>query len=225
MQPTPIIFLSQIQQALVRGTSPTDLIDALMPKTALGAEEWIRCLPIFPAHPHLYSKQVTAIARVIAKRSMREFSLKLTEDGRVIDTRPKPSDPAPKPTSGFTLKIAGEELHVEYTRGYFPDDTDLLSFTGKPEQPHCLSNTGFWSKLVSHDVVEACGGAEAYGVLVAEAELRDETASLDAIFEGEWPKAGKQPKERKTSVVGQHTAQIVHHPSETKQPVQKTMFD
>lgn len=88
-----------------------------------------------------------------------------------------------------------------------------------------MSNTGFWSKLVPHDVVEACGGAEAYGVLILEAQLRDETAALDAIFEGEWPKAGKIPKEKKTPVVGQHTAQLVHLPAQDKPPVQKNMFD
>ena len=231
MQPTPIIFLAQIQQGIARGNSPLELIDALMPKTTLGAEEWIRSLPMFPAYPHLHTEQVVAIARIIAKRAMREFSLKLTEDGRVIDARQKRPDwSTPKPKSNFTLKLAGEEINVEYTRGYFPDGTGSYSFTGKPGQPHCLSETGFWSKLVSHDVVEACGGAEAYAVLIAEAQLRDETKALDAVFEGEWPQtATRKPREKKpTATIGQHTAQVVTQtspPADSRPTIQRSMFD
>ena len=137
MQPTPIIFLAQIQQGLARGNPPIQLIDALMPKTPLGAEEWIRCLPIFPGHQYLYSEQVVAIARVIAKRSMREFSLKLTEDGRIVATDQK--HVTPEPSATFKLKLANEELNVEYTPHYQPNGNDLYSFTAKDAKPHCLS--------------------------------------------------------------------------------------
>lgn len=222
MQPTPIIFLAQVQQGLARGTTPIELIDVLMPKTPLGAEEWIRCLPIFSGHQYLYSEQIVAIARIVAKRAMSEFSLKLTGDGRIVDTRQKCHRKTPEPSATFKLKLAGQELDVEYTSGYFPDGTDLYAFTSN--KPHCLSNTGYWSKLVPDDVVEACGGVEAYAVLIAEAELKGESDELDAIFEGDSPDTRK-PKTKKMPVVGQHTAQVVQQPSEAKPAVQKCMFD
>ncbi len=231
MQPTPIIFLANIQQGLARGASPIELIDALQPKTAFGAEEWIRSLPMFSPYEYLHSQQVVSIARIIAKRAMREFSLKLTEDGRVIDANQKRPDwSTPKPTTKFTLKLAGEEINVEYTKGYFCDGTDSYSFTGKPGQPHCLSETGFWSKPVPGDAVEACGGAEAYAVLVAEAKLKGETGELDAIFEGEWRETRAcRPREKKPpAMIGQHTAQVIgaeQHGDKVKPKVQKTMFD
>ena len=59
------------------------------------------------------------MARVVSRRAMREFNLKFTEDGRVVEGDPRSLiDPGPELT--FTLKIAKQPVQIEYTQHYFP---------------------------------------------------------------------------------------------------------
>jgi hypothetical protein len=234
--------LQQIQERLSEGLVPQQVIEELSPSTRADAVTWIRRLSIWAEYTEQFPVQTVAIARLISQRARREFSLKLTEDGRVIDSQHQgPSWQTPRPTSKFRLKLQGEEVGVEYTPYYFPDGrTDLIYFISphEPPQPHCLSETGHLSRLTPHDVVVACGGAEAYAVLFAEAHLRGEVKAFEAVFEGNWPESkhrrGRKPptttsEVKNASVVGTHTAQVIAEQEDNKAtsqpPHQRTLFE
>src|SRR5262249_17536315 len=149
-------------------------------------------------------------------RTMREFSLTLRADGRVVE---KPREPipwqTPPPTLTFLLELAGEPVQVRYTRRYFPDGvTDRLYFVSphEPARPHALSGTGHLSHLVPSDVVEACGGPQAYAALFADAVLRGEEKQFTETFEGTFPKEKqRQPRKAKRPrpTPGGHAARVI----------------
>jgi hypothetical protein len=225
----PFDTLQHIQAQLAQ-QQPTQVIEELSPRTRTDAETWIRRLPIWVEHAEQFTAQSVAIARIIGQRAMRCFGLKLSEDGRVVSTRLEgPSWQTPKPTKKFRLSLNGEEVQVEYTPFYFPDGrTDLVYFVSPndPVQPHCLSETGYWSKLTPHDAIVACGGAEAYAALLAEAHLRGEAKEFEAVFEGKLPEGKRKRKEPKEEpvkpVVGKHTAQVI---AEEQPTTQRTLFE
>jgi len=243
---TPRDLLRQIHERLSQGLPATQVIEALSPRTRTEAETWIRRLPLWIEFTGQVPAQAVAIARIIGQRAMRCFNLKLSDDGRVVSSQlHRPPFETPRPSKKFKLSLHGEEIRVEYTPCYFPDGrTDLLYFVSphEPPQPHCLSGTGHWSALTPHDAVVACGGPEAYAVLLAEAKLRGEAKEFEAVFEGKLPeakprrerkeaKSGKQPQSQPPQpVVGKHTAQVIHEQeadraAEARQGTQRTLFE
>jgi hypothetical protein len=236
--------LQQIQDRLCRGLVPQQVIEELQPLTRADAVTWIRRLPGWVEFGGQFPPQVIALARVISQRAMRTFSLKLSEDGRVVPrNREAPPWKTPKSSMTFRLALGDEEVLVAYTPRYFPDGcTDYFYFVSPldPPRPHCLSESGHLSLLPPHDVVVACGGPKAYAGLYAEARLRGEEEKLDATFEGEWPQAN--PSRRRKAirpasppaaphlpVLGEHTAQVIAKQEDKKEtrhpPRERTLFD
>jgi hypothetical protein len=183
--------LQQIQDRLGQGATPARILAELLPRTKQSALSWGRSLAAWEEFRLGYSPQAIALARLNSVRGMRDFNLTLKPDGRVVErTAEGKKCKTPKPAAIFTLAIGGEEVRVEYTPGYFPnDDTALVYFVSPydPAQPHPLSDTGYFSRFVPHDVVEACGGPQAYAALLAEARLRGEEQAFIEAFEGPLP--------------------------------------
>jgi hypothetical protein len=208
--------LGRIQERLSQGASAAVIIEELMPRSREGALSWARRLSGWEEYAPQYTAQAVALARIVSRRTMREFSLTLRADGRVEE---KPREPTPwqtpPPTLTFLLELAGEPVQVRYTRRYFPDGvTDMLYFVSPHEigRPHALSGSGHLSHLVPSDIVEACGGPQAYAVLLADAILRGEEKQFTETFEGAFPKAGqRQPRKAKRPrpTPGGHAARVI----------------
>jgi hypothetical protein len=208
--------LHVIRDRLDAGTTPTDLIEEMLPRTTDEAVTWARRLTGW--EDHSFPKRVVALARIISRRAMQEHGLRITEDGRVTPLS-VPSPPDPTPTRIFSLTIAGEDVRVEYTRDYFPRiATDHFQFRSPhdPVRPIPMSGTGWWSQMVHHDIVEACGGPKLYAELLAQAEVEGRTNDLEAAFVGLRPAEKREAK--KKPVVGKHTGEVVAERVET--PVQ-----
>jgi hypothetical protein len=192
---TPEETLKRIQGRLGQGTAPACVIEELLPRCRDGAVFWARCLAIWDEYRPAYPAQAVALARLISRRAMREHRLMLREDGRVVEQpREGKTWKTPPPALTFRLDVGGEEVRVEYTPGYFPNcDTDVLYFVSphEPARPHALSGTGYHSRFVPHDIIEACGGPQAYAALLAAAVLRGEAEKLAAALEGPPPAAGQ----------------------------------
>jgi hypothetical protein len=208
---TPTETLVLIEHRL-KGQSLSHIIETLLPRET--PITWARRLSGWDEYP--FPAQVKAIARIISQRAMKENGLRLTEDGRVV-SRDAKVRMDPKPERTFTLAIADEQLTVEYTSDYYPGK-DLLSFVSP--KPHCLSETGHLSQFVPRDIVDACGGPEAFAALYAEAKVQGTDKELMAVFEGRSP----DPKRRKPSR-GNHSARVVGEPESSVTPVeQRTLF-
>ena len=146
---TPVETLQHIQHRLA-GESPAQVVEALAPQLPSAAVIWVRRLPGWDQFHGQFPGQVIAVARLVSQKALQDHCLKLTEDGRVVSRETKAWRDR-KPERTFQLRIAGEELSVEFTPDYYPG-TDLFSFVGP--KPHCLSQTGHWSQFVPRDVVE-----------------------------------------------------------------------
>jgi hypothetical protein len=122
---------------------------------------------------------------------MREHVLTLRKDGRVVTSPAEGKGwKTPRPAVTFTLMIGGEDVRVDYTPQYFPNDDTALLYIVSPHDPpkaHALSETGYFSRFVPHDVVEACGGPQSYAALLAEAILRGEERSFIETLGGPLP--------------------------------------
>lgn len=220
---TPLETLQHIQHRLA-SESPGQIIDALLPQTASGALTWARRLSGWEEHP--FPSQVIGLARVISKQAIRAYGMQLTKDGRVVESGIKPWRDA-KPERTFKLAIAGEEIQVAYTPDYFPhDDTALFYFTNTEQKPHCLSDSGYLSQFVPRDIVDACGGPEAFAAQFAEARMRGEAKEFMAAFEGKPPEPSRRKVARpaKRPVVGEHTANVIADPEPGKQSEQGMLF-
>jgi hypothetical protein len=222
--------LGRIQERLSQGASAAVIIEEMLPRTRDEALSWGRRLSGWDEYQRQYSAQIVSLARLISRRTMREFGLTLRADGRVVeesrDVKPWKTPPAVT----FQLELSGEPVQVQYTRGYFPDGiTDMLYFTSphEPGRPHPLSDTGYLGHLVPSDVVEACGGHQAYAVLLADAILRGEQKQFKETFEGAFPKAGqgqrRQPK-RPQLTPGGHAARVIAEEEAPRQPPEQGML-
>jgi hypothetical protein len=208
---TPLETLVVIEHR-IKGQSLSHIIESLLPRET--PVTWARRLSGW--EDYSFPAQVIAVARIISQRAMKENGLKLTEDGRVV-SRDAKVRMDPKPERTFQIAVGDEQLTVEYTPDYFPGK-DLLSFVST--KPHCLSETGHLSQFVPRDIVDACGGPEAFAGLYAEAKLQGTDNDLMAVFEGK----SLDPKRRKPSR-GNHSARVVGGPESSVTPVeQRTLF-
>ena len=206
---TPLETLVLIEHRL-KGQSLSHIIESLLPRET--PITWARRLSGWDEYA--FPSQVKAVARIISQRAMKENGLKLTEDGRVVNRDAKPRMD-PKPERTFQVAIADEQLTVEFTPDYYPGK-DLLSFVSP--KPHCLSETGHLSQFIPRDIIDACGGPEAFAALYAEAKLQGTDAELMAVFEGK----AFDTKRRKPSR-GNHSARVVGEP-EAKPVEQRSLF-
>lgn len=181
--------LGRIQERLNQGAASVAIIKELSPQSRDEAVSWGRRLTGWDEYHYAFPAQVVALARVISRRAMHEFRLMLREDGCVVE---RPAErkgwKMPPPAAVFPLVVGGEEVQVRYTTGYFPSAaTDLVYFVSphEPPKPHALSETGYFSRFVPHDAVEACGGPQAYAALLADALLRGEEQQFIEAFEGQ----------------------------------------
>src|SRR6266542_436573 len=198
----PHHVLTQIKDRLSQGASPTQVIEAFLPRLRADALAWARRLSLWVEYRGQFPAQVVGIARVLSLRAMRQFGLHLNEDGHVVPEQGQMSArPTAEPRLCFPLRVRDEEVRVEYAPHYFPNsDQDLFTFLSPHEPPraHPLSETGCWAHLTSHDAVDACGGPEPYAALLAEALLRGER-DFDAVFHGARPE--RVPRRRKPRAV------------------------
>jgi hypothetical protein len=183
--------LRRIEEELNQGSSPAAILKEMLPKTRDEALFWGRRLPVWDEYRATYPAQVIAVARLVSRQAMKAFRLTLRDDGRVVE-RPAEGRQrrATEPTDSFSLTVAGEEVHVRYTPQYLPNSGTGLFYIVSPHdpaRPHPLSDTGYFSRFVPHDAVEACGGPQAYSALLADAVLRDEEQSFIEAFEGPLP--------------------------------------
>ena len=238
---SPADTLHIIQNRLDRSIPVPRIIEELLPFTHADAMTWARRLPFWDEFRGQHSGQAVALARVVSKRTMREFSLKFGEDGRVVEDKPPQARSSDKPTKTFTMPIGDETVEVRYTEFCLPhcgDDNfyflgaelplpiDPSSEMFRGRKAHPLSATGYWSQYVPHDAVEACGGPERCAALLAEAKVRGEDNKFEAVFKGEWPSrkpSQRRPPRRRTLaagdsgpplVMGEHTAAVVEERQE-----------
>jgi hypothetical protein len=231
--------LERIQARLGQGAGPAIVIEELMPRTRDVAISWGRRLAGWDEYRHAFPDQVIALARLISLRAMRAFGLTLREDGRVVD-RPREGKHwrTPEPSGTFPLTIRGEEVRVAYTPGYFPNaSTDVVAFISPhdPLRPHPLSETDFHSRFVPRDVIEACGGPQAYAALLAEALLCGEAEEFTASLEGSPPgrnrTRGRQAVQPESEggaqpTPGRHAKRVVAEPLAGGGPLrQRTLFE
>lgn len=191
-------MLRRIQGRLNQQTAPCAVIEEMMPRTRGEALSWGRRLPVWDEYCRDYPAQVVALARIISQRAMREHGLMLRKDGRVVKLPAESKGcKTPRPAAVFSLSVGGEEVRVEYTPGYFPSDDTALLYIVSPHEPpkaHPLSDTGYFSRFVPHDALEACGGPQAYAALLAEAILRGEEQPFIEMFEGPLPVTDPRPQ-------------------------------
>jgi hypothetical protein len=200
---TPAETLSHIAGRLA-DTSPTDLIDELMPGFPIEALTWARRLSHWDEFRGQFSDQAIGVARVVSRRAMREFGLAISDDGCVVDFNSRPVKIDPKPELTFTLRIAEQPVQVAYTRSYFARDAkDAFDFSAEKNP---LSESGFWHTFVPQDAVEALGGPQAFAARCAEAKLAGQEKEFMEGFEG---RTGEKPKRKP---VGRHTAKVEHKP-------------
>lgn len=202
---TPLQTLQHISARLA-DTSPTDIIDELMPEFPVDAIRWVRHLTVWDGFRGQFPDQAIAIARVISHRAKREFGITVTNDGRVIEGDVKPARTNPAPDEIFTLTINGQPVKVDYTESYFPAVAkDVFQFSAENNP---LSETGFQSVFVGHDAVEAVGGPREFAAMYAEAKLAGGDKEFMEGFEGR--SAEGKPMKRKA--VGKHTAKVEQQP-------------
>ena len=217
--------LRRIQERLNKGAAPAIVIEEMLPKSRDEAVFWGRRLPGWEEYQNDFPAQVVALARVISRRAMQQYRLMLREDGRVVERRTEGKGwKTPLPFAAFSLMVGGEEIHVTYTRDYFPtSDTGLLYFVSphEPPQAHPLSDTGYYSRFVPHDVVEACGGPQAYAALLADACLRGGEEEFSQVFEGTPPAAEpkhRRPAHRPIVEAGGHAGRVMAEEEKPKAP-------
>lgn len=223
-------ILARIQARLSEGAYPPVLIEEMLPRTRDDALSWARHLSYWDEYQPHYPAQVIALARLVSRRSMREFRLTLRKDGRVVE-QPREVKPWKTPPAvTFSLELAGEPVRVHYTRGYFPDGvTDMLYFVSphQPARPHALSDTGYLAHLVPSDVVEACGGPQAYAALLANAILRGEEKPFTETFEGAFPKERQHQRRqarRPPPTPGGHTERVRAEQENHREPPRQGML-
>jgi hypothetical protein len=217
--------LRRIQERLDQRAAPLAIIEEMVPRTRDGALSWGRRLAVWDDYQRDYPAQVVALARIISQRAMREHGLTLRKDGRLVK---QPAEgkgwKTPSPAATFALTIGGEEVRVEYTPHYFPnDDTGLLYIVTPhdPPQTHPLSDTGYFSRFVPHDAVEACGGPQAYAALVAEAILRGQEQPFIEAFEGPLPETDPRrcrQENRPTDQSGWHAQRLTPKRDKRQRP-------
>ena len=207
--------LRRIDERLSQGAAPAAIIKEMLPQSRDEALFWGRRLPVWDEYRATYPAQVIAVARLISRQAMKAFRLAMRDDGRVAE---RPAEGRRRKTSNpkdtFPLEIGEEEVRVEYTEGYFPNSgTDLLYYVSPhdPAKPHALSDTGYFSRFVPHDVVEACGGPQAYAALLAAALLRGEEQPFIEAFEGPLPATDerRRPENRPAPEPGGHAERLI----------------
>lgn len=223
--------LRLIQERLDQGADPAAIIEEMLPQTRDGALSWGRRLALWDDYHREYPAQVVALARIISQRAMREHGLALRKDGRLVE-RPAEGKgwKTPRPAAVFPLSVGGEEVRVEYTPGYFPNDDTALLYIISPHDPpqaHPLSDTGYFSRFVPHDAVEACGGPQSYATLLADAVLRGQEQPFIEAFEGPLPvtdfrrrrKAHRPPAES-----GRHAERVIAEEEKPQRPPSQGML-
>jgi len=193
---SPQETLLSIQQRLSQAATPAAVVEEMLPRSRDEALLWGRRLSGWEEFRGRYPDQAISLARVISRRAMQQYRLILRQDGCVVESRAEGKGwKTPRPAASFPLKVGGEEVRVEYTTRYFPNDDTALVYIVSPHEPpqaHALSETGHYSRFVPHDVVEACGGPQAYAALLADACLRGREKEFTEAFEGAPPAA--EPK-------------------------------
>ena len=226
-------ILRRIQERLNEGAAPATVIEEMLPKSRDEAVFWGRRLPGWEEYQNDFPAQVVAMARVISRRAMQQYRLILREDGRVAERRVEGKGwKTPLPAAAFSLTVGGEEIHVTYTRDYFPySDTGLLYFVSPHEPPeaHPLSDTGHYSRFVPNDVVEGCGGPQAYAALLADACLCGQEQSFIEAFEGALPETDPRrprPANRPIAATVRHASRVMAEEEKPKTPPhqQGTLF-
>ncbi len=228
---SPEDTLALIHKRLDQGASPATVINELLPQTRDEALSWGRQLPIWEEYHRQYPAQAIALARVISRRAMRQHGMTLRKDGRVVK---QPAEgkgwKTPGPAATFLLTIGGEQVRVEYTAQYFPnDDTGLLYFVSPHDPPtaHPLSDTGYHSCFVPHDAVEACGGPQAYADLLAQAILRGEEQPFIEAFEGTLPVTDPRrhrQEHQPAAKPGGHAQRVIAEKEKPKESPQQGML-
>jgi hypothetical protein len=204
---TPLETLTRIRDRLDAGVAPVAVIEEMLPQTREGAVTWAGRLPGW-AEYH-FPDHVTATARLISRRAMKEHGLALSEDGRVVERPHEGRRNAPSAARAFLLMDG--QVRAEYAPGYFRDK-DHFQFKSPhdPAQPMPLSQTGWWSHFANRDAVEACGGPEGYGKLYAEAKASGREEEFEAAFEG------RPEEKRKAAKKGRQMANVVTERADTE---------
>jgi hypothetical protein len=217
--------LRRIQERLGQGVRPAAIIEEMMPPTREEAFPWSCRLAGWDAYRNCFPAQAIALARLISRRAMKEFRWMMREDGRVVERRAERKGwKTPKPAASFPLMVGGEEVRVEYTKEYFPNSgIDLVYFVSPHDPPsaHALSETGYFSRFVPHDAVEACGGPQAYAALLAEAILRSEEQRFIEAFEGPLPVTDERhcrQANRPEAAPGGHAERLRAEEEKTEKP-------
>lgn len=212
MSMTAEATLRQLQERLNQSVPLTELVEESQPETKADAIRWARHLSAFDEYRNRCPNRVIALARIIARRALKEYQLVLTEDGRVLE-RHRRQGVQSEMTDSFEIEIGGQEVRVDYIRDYYPaDGTDLFQFRSPddPARPIPLSETGYWSHFAHHDAVEACNGPQTYSQLVAAARLDGHLDTFEALFEGEARCSARRASKR--PVLGEHTAKAADSP-------------
>ncbi len=226
---SPEEALRHIQERLGQHTAPSAIIVEMLPHTRDAALSWGRRLAVWDDYHREYPAQVIALARIVSQRAMREHGLTLRQDGHVVEQREGKGWKTPRPAAVFPLFVAGEEVRVEYTTGYFPNDDSALLYIVSPHEPakaHPLSETGYFSCFVLHDAVEACGGPQPYAALLADAILHDKEQSFIETFEGPLPVT--DPRHRKehrpAAEPGGHAERVMAEEKKPQRPPAQGML-
>ena len=123
-QPPPHAILERIQARLNQDAAATQVIEELLPHTRAEALTWAQRLTGWDEFRGQHPDQAIGIVRSISQRSLREFSLILNQECRIID---KPAERGqylrPEPSQRFRLPIQGEEVCVAYTPTTSGDST------------------------------------------------------------------------------------------------------
>lgn len=223
--------LRRIQERLSQNADPAVIIKEMLPRTRDEALSWGRRLAVWDDYRATYPAQSIAVARLISRQAMKSFRLTMRDDGRVVE---RPAEgrqrKTSQPTDTFPLVVGGEEVRVEYTEQYFPNSgTGLFYIVSQhdPARPHPLSDTGYFSRFVPHDAVEACGGPGAYAALLADAVLRDEEQFFIEAFEGPLPETDERRRRqanRPAAQPGGHAEQLIAEEKQQEQPRQDMLF-
>lgn len=206
--------LQRIRERLDQGATPAVIIREMLPRTHGEALFWGRRLAVWDEYRATYPAQTIAVARLVSRQAMKAFRLTMRDDGRVVE-RPAQGRQrkTTQPTDTFPLVIGAEEMRVEYTREYFPNfGTDLVYIVSPhdPAKAHALSETGYFSRFVPNDAVEACGGPQAYAALLADAVLRGEEQSFIEAFEGPLPEIDHRRQENQPAAEpGGHAERLI----------------
>lgn len=91
----------------------------------------------------------------------------------------------------FTITLDGIDIRVSYQakRFHCHDHFEFRSLNGKPIP---ISETGYLSQFVIHEIVERIGGAEAYAKTFAEAMLTGGMISVPGDMPDEEPQEPQQ---------------------------------